>query len=169
MSSNVKGQPATAVSFNAVTGSDILFDFNTVQKYITGIKYMNAATLNIISDGRFDIYVSATTSTWTETSIYSSSGDIPPIGIVELQFRNINSTSLVSGFVPLQDTPKYIIGTVASDASIYCPNKGTNEAGSYLSDHSCYTFAVDLKIVPGFDYKSGLYQLTIEYKIISDL
>ncbi len=172
-SSNINGQET--VGFELKTQSSIIFDFNTVQEYISGIKYMNAMTLNINSTQRFDIYVGATTTTaglWDVTSSYSSGGDQPPTSILQIQFRNANSTSKVSGFFPLQDilSPTYIIGSdIKPDIEILCPANGTNAAGSYLTTPNCYKFNVDLKIVPGLTYKSGLYNLRVDYIIISDL
>lgn len=166
---------AQTVSFELKTSPNITFDFNTIQEYINGITYMNAVTLNINTTERFDLYVGATTTNvgfWDVTSTYSTGGNPPPISILKLQFRNGSSTSLMSGFFPLQDiaTPTYIIGTSAApDASISCPNNGTNTAGDYLTSPSCYKFNVDLRIVPGFTYQSGLYTLRIDYVIIRDL
>ncbi len=163
------------VSFELKTSPNIIFDFNTIQEYINGITYMNAVTLNINTTERFDIYVGATTTNvgyWDVTSTYSTGGDPPPISILKLQFRNGSSTSLMSGFFPLQDiaSPTYIIGTnAAPDGSISCPNNGTNAPGDYLTSPSCYKFNVDLRIVPGFTYQSGLYTLRIDYVIIQDL
>lgn len=164
-----------SVSFDLKTSPNITFDFNTIQEYINGITYMNSVTLNINTTEQFDLYVGATTTAvgfWDVTSIYSNSGTPPPISILKLQFRNGSSTSLMSGFFPLQDisTPTYIVGTNAgSDASLVCPNNGTNVAGDYLTNPNCYKFNVDLRIVPGFTYQSGLYTLRIDYVIIQDL
>jgi hypothetical protein len=163
------------VSFELKTSPNITFDFNTIQEYINGITYMNAVTLNINTTERFDIYVGATTTNvgfWDVTSTYSTGGNPPPISILKLQFRNGSSTSLMSGFFPLQDiaSPTYIIGTSAApDVSISCPNNGTNAPGDYLTSPNCYKFNVDLRIVPGFTYQSGLYTLRIDYVIIQDL
>jgi hypothetical protein len=136
---------------------------------------MNALTLNINSDRRFDIYVGATTTNpgfWNVTSTYSNGGSPPPVSMLKIQMRNGSSTSLISGFFSLQDiaTPTYIIGTsVAPDPLIACPNNGTNAPGDYSANPSCYKFNVDLRIVPGFTYQSGLYDLRVDYVIIQDL
>ncbi len=172
LSSNIKGQ---TVSFELKTSPNILFDFNTVQEYTNGITYMNAMILNINSTQRFDLYVGATTTAaglWDVTSTYSLGGNPPPISLLQLQFRNASSTSKISGFFPLQDilNPTYIIGSNATpDPLIACPLNGTNAPGDYATTPSCYKFNVDLKITPGLTYQSGLYQLRVDYIIISDL
>ena len=163
------------VVFELKTSPNIVFDFNTIQEYENGITYMNAATLNISTTDRFDLYVGATTTAvgmWDVNNTYSLIGDPPTVDMVQLQLRNANSTSQMVGFFPLQDilTPTYIIGSnVKPDALINCPVNGTNAPGDYLVTPSCYKFNVDLRIVPGFTYQSGLYELRIDYVIISDL
>ena len=167
---------AQSVSFALKTSPNITFDFNTIQKYENGITIMNACTLNIEATGtQWDLYVGATTTNvgyWDVTHTYGSTGSLPTIGIMKLQFRNAAATSLVSGFFSLQDisSPTYIIGTSsAPDAAVSCPNVGTNTAGSYLTSPSCYKFNIDLRIIPGFSLRPGLYTLRIDYVIIQDL
>jgi len=166
-----------SVSFGITSASsNISFDFNTINKYKTGIIQYNAFELNVdVTGTQWDLYVGATTSVsgdFDVSSTYSSTGIIPPISILKMQFRNSSNTSLMSGFFPLSDiaSPTYIIGTSAApDLSISCPNVGTNVAGSYTSNPGCYKFNVDMKITPGFTYKSGLYTLRIDYILIQDL
>jgi hypothetical protein len=52
---------------------------------------------------------------------------------------------------------------------VACPAGGTNSPGDYLTTPSCYKFNVDLKIVPGLTYQSGLYDLRVDYVIVEDL
>jgi len=170
------GLRAQSVSFALTTSPNITFDFNTIQKYETGITIMNACALNIEATGtQWDLYVGATTTNmgfWDVSSTYGSSGSLPTIGIMKLQFRNAAATSQMSGFFSLQDrsTPSYIIGSAgAPDAAISCPNLGTNTAGNYLTNPSCYKFNVDLRIVPGFNLRPGLYTIRIDYVLIQDL
>lgn len=167
---------AQSVSFALATSPNITFDFNTIQKYEAGITIMNACTLNIEAVGtQWDLYVGATTTNigfWDVTSTYGSNGSLPTIGIMKLQFRNAAATSLMSGFFPLQDrsTPNYIIGSAAApDAAASCPNAGTNTAGNYLTNPNCFKFNVDLRIVPGFTLRPGLYTLRIDYVLMQDL
>ena len=163
------------VSFEVISNPDVIFDFNTIDEYIRGITRMNAATLEITAGHRFDIYVGAETTNigfWDVIQSYSNTGAAPTIDMVKIQFRNLNSTSQVAGFFDLQDisTPTYIIGSaVVGDPDVNCPLNGTNMPGDFNANPRCYKFKVDLRIVPGFSYKSGLYYLEIKYFIIEDL
>jgi len=173
------------VQFELTTSPNIIFDFNTIQKYESGIIYLNAVTLNLnVEDPpapggavSFDLYVGAedaslnSTTVWHEIQSYSNTGSTPGVGLVQMRFRNTNSTSQVNGFFNLTEmaNPTYIIGTAALDAIVNCPLQGTNEKGKYDSSPGCHKFRVDLKIKPDFTYKSGLYELYIHYIIIENL
>jgi hypothetical protein len=105
-------------------------------------------------------------------STYSPSyGSLPVINILQLQFRNSSNTSQISGFFGLTDisAPVYIIGSAVADPAVICPANGTNTAGNYLANPNCYHFKVDMKLVPGFSYRPGLYTLRIDYILIEDL
>lgn len=168
---------AQSVSLGITSASsNISFDFNTVQSYKTGVINYNAYEILVdVSGSQWDLYVGATTTSagyFDVVSTYSTVGALPPISILQMQFRNSFNTSLMSGFFPITDisTPTYIIGTSAApDLSITCPNVGTNTAGNYMVSPGCYKFNVDLKLSPGFSYRPGLYTLRIDYILIQDL
>ena len=170
------GLSAQSLSFALKTSPNVSFSFTTVQQYQSGKTIMDAVSLNIQSSGtRWDLYVGATTTVagqWDVVSLYSPSyGIIPTVDILKLQFRNLSSTSLVSGFFSLTDVtaPVYIIGTSLSDLPVSCPATGTNTAGSYLVNPNCYQFKVDMKITPGFSLRPGLYSLRVDYYLVQDL
>lgn len=169
----VKGQN---LGFAVKTSPNINLVFSSIDQYINGIIVPNAVTLNIeATSTQWDLYVGTSTTTpgkWDIVSVYSGTGDIPDVNIVEAQFRNASQTSQVSGFFQLSDisSPVYLIGSaLAPDVSNSCPAIGTNTSGSYLTDPSCYQFNVDLKVKPGLTNKPGLYTLRIDYILIQDL
>lgn len=164
------------VSFDLKTSANVGLSFDNIKKFQSGIIIPNVCVLNVNAVGtQWDLYVGATTTTpglWDQVSTYSSNGTDPDVSLVQLQFRNTNNTSQVSGFFPLTDisTPTYIVGSVLNpDPPVTCPVQGTNQAGNYASNPQCYQFRVDLKVVPGFGYKPGLYTLRIDYVIVQDL
>ncbi|MFN2395364.1 MAG: hypothetical protein ABR597_06715 [Bacteroidales bacterium] len=165
-----------SLSFELKESPDVEFVFNTIQKYQTGVVVPNAITLRIIADGlNWDLYVGAQTDSpgyWNELTAYSTYGVEPETDILELRFRNTANTSQQFGWFPVSDinTPVYIIGSEnPGDPSVSCPGQGTNTPGSYLTEPQCYLFNVDMRIVPGFDLKPGLYNLLIKYVIVEDL
>ena len=174
---NIATINAQSLDFELKTSPDVIFDFNTIQKYTNGITVMNACELNIRAVGvEWDLYVGATTTNigfWDISAQYSNSGADPPIDIMQLQFRNSSNTSIVPGFFTIQDigTPTYIIGSSADDAAVNCPAQGTNTPGDYQTSPGCYKFRVDIKITPGLNpiYKSGTYTLRIDYRLVEDL
>lgn len=158
---------------------EIDFTFNTIEKCVTGIIIPRALTLNVQAPGEWDLYIGTVTTTagaWNVTTYYSTSGPPSvPVGIIQARVYNTASTQTSgSGFFPLTDilTPTYIIGSSLNDPLINCsdPNPaGTNAPGDYSSDPGCYRFNVDLRIVPGLNYRPGLYTLRIDYIVIEDL
>jgi hypothetical protein len=164
------------LSFELKTSPNIVFDFNTIQKYETGITVMNAIELKVLAIGNdWDLYVGATTALngfWDVNSTYSNVGVAPTTNLIQVRFRNISNTPSNLNFFPLQDisTPTNIIGNLGVlDGPTVCPASETNTPGSYLVNPECYLFHVDLKIVPGFSFKPGLYTLRIDYMIVRDL
>jgi hypothetical protein len=172
---DIQSSYAQSVSFDIKESPNISFVFNTINSYQAGLNIPNANTLKIIATGtNWDLYVGATTTVpgqWDVIQTYSSTGTLPQTDIVQLRFRNTASTSQISGFFNLLDisTPHYIIGTAGTDPLANCPDMGTNAPGSYISQPQCYQFSVDVRIVPGFGLRPGLYFLRIDYFIIQDL
>jgi hypothetical protein len=173
---------AQSVSFELKTNPTVDFTFNTIYKYMNGIIIPNAITLNIDAIGtQWDMYVGTTTATagtFDNIQYYASAGNgFPPVGLLQVAFRNSSSTSQISGYVPLQDistTTLDIIGNhlTAPDPAINCADpmhQGTNTAGDYLTDPQCYQFKVDFRIVPGLTYRAGLYNVRVDIIIARDL
>ena len=165
-----------SLSFELKESPDVEFIFNTVQKYQTGVLAPNAMTLRIIAEGvNWNLYVGAETDSpgyWNELTAYSTYGVEPTTDILELRFRNTANTSQQQGWFPVTDinSPVYIIGSEnPGDPSIDCPGQGTNTPGSYITEPQCYRFNIDMRVVPGFELKPGLYNLLIKYVIVEDL
>jgi len=172
-----KGQSLT---FDSKSSPDIDFTFNTIEKYVNGIIIPQALELNVNAIGSdWDIYIGATTTaagSFNVINTYSTTGlTPPPVSILQARIYNgSNTPQSGSGFFPLTDvaTPTYIIGTNGNDATVNCADPdptGTNSPGTYVTDPECYKFKIDLKLVPGLNYRPGLYTLRVDFIIIEDL
>ena len=173
---------AQTVSIDLATATNVDFTFNSISKLVNGIVLPNAITVNVeCTSGQFDLYVGSVTSVaglWDNASYYTSTGNGNiPVDILLMRIHNLSNTSQLSGYVQIQDVATStldIIGnhTSAPDPAVNCSDiipVGTNTAGSYITDPQCYQYRVDLKIVPGFIYRPGLYTLQIEFIIVEDL
>jgi hypothetical protein len=176
---NIQMISAQSLSFELKSTPDIEFIFNSIDKYNNGIIIPNALELNVSATGcQWDLYAGVTTVTpgnWNTTVYYSNTGNIPAVSLLHARIYNSANTGLMGGgFFQLADiaTPVYIIGSASDDAAVNCSDAnptGTNTAGSYASDPSCYRFRVDLKALPGLDCRAGLYTLRIDFILMEDL
>ncbi len=170
------------VTIDLASSTNVDFTFNTINKLTNGIVIPNAITFNVASTaGQWDLYVGSVTTiagTWDNARYYTSTGNgAPPVSLLEMRVHNLSNTQQISGYVPMQDvstTTLDIIGNhlSAPDPTVNCSDivhVGTNTIGSYIMDPQCFQFRVDLKIVPGFNYRPGLYTMQIEYIIAEDL
>jgi hypothetical protein len=173
---------AQTVSIDLASATNVDFTFNTISKLTNGIVLPNAITLNIESTGgQWDLYTGTVTSvagTWDNAIYYTSTGNgAPPVSMLEMRVHNLSNTQQISGYVPMQDISTSTLDIIgnhlsAPDPAVNCADVvhiGTNTIGSYTTDPQCYQFKVDLKIIPGFVYRPGLYTLQIEYIIQEDL
>lgn len=169
-----------SVDFDLKTSPNIEFKFRTISEYQNGIIIPNALELKVNAIGtQWDLYVGTTTTaagSWNVINSYSTVGvSPPPTSILQARVYNSNNTSQTGpGFFPLTDiaSPTYVIGSNVNDAGVNCGDPspvGTNQPGDYTSSPGCYKFRVDLKMVPGFNYRPGLYTLRVDYILIEDL
>lgn len=182
MSMNASVINAQSVNFDFNSNPGVDFSFNTIAKYTNGIIIPNAVTLDVVATGtQWDLYVGTTTvtaGTWDNTQYYSPTGNgFPPVGLLQIAVRNAGNTSQLTGFVPLQDIATSTLNIIgnrnsAPDPPIHCSDavhQGTNTAGSYITDPQCYQFNIDFKIVPGLNYKAGIYTLRVDFILARDL
>ena len=171
---------AQSVAFDLKTSPNIDFKFRSISDYQNGIIIPNALELKVDAIGtQWDLYVGTTTVSpglWDVVNSYSTTGiSPPPVGLLQARIYNSNNTSQTgSGFFPLTDiaSPVYVIGSGSNDVGVNCGDPspmGTNQPGDYASSPGCYKFHVDLKIIPGLNYRSGKYFLRVDYILIEDL
>lgn len=162
--------------------SNVDFSFTTIQKLTSGIVIPNAFTVNVEAIGtNWDLYMGAVTTvagTWDNAQYYATSGNgAPPVSLLQARVHNLSRTPQISGYVPLQDIAVSTLDIIGNhlanpDPSVSCGDAspvGTNTPGSFTTDPQCYQFRVDLKVVPGMNYRPGLYTMQIEFILAPDL
>jgi hypothetical protein len=176
------GVSAQTVSIDLASSSTVDFTFNTMNKIVYGMVIPNAITLNVeATGGQWDLYAGSVTTvagTWDNAIYYTGSGNgSPPVSILQMRVHNLSNTPQISGYIPMQDIATStldIIGNhlTAPDSPVNCTDiihTGTNTPGSFTTDPQCYQFKVDLKLIPGLNYRPGLYTMQIEFIIAADL
>jgi hypothetical protein len=174
------GSIAQSVNFELKTSPNVDFTFNTIDKYVNGITVPHALELDVnVTGSQWDLYIGTSTTAageWNVLTSYSTTGiSPPPSGILQARIYNISNTPQTgAGFFPLTDiaSPTYIIGSNGNDPAVNCSDPspvGTNQPGDYSVDPECYRFKVDLKLVPGMNYRPGLYNMRVDFILIEDL
>ena len=164
--------------------SDFVFD--SFSKYISGITYHGAVKINVKVDDKvppdpnckwmLTLFVENNPSAgtpideWEELVTYGTgNADPPKIEILEVRVTNGCSTSPVDGvFMNMTDNGDFI--EIIENTGIRV-NAGScivnvNGPGSYLTYYEEFSFQVDFRIIPGFNYEPGIYQLQIKAELV---
>lgn len=91
------------------------------------------------------------------------------IEILEVRVTNICNTSPIDGvyqnFTQTTDIIEIIENTgIRIDAGSCTTN--VNGPGSYLMNYDEFHFQIDFRIIPGFDYDPGMYQLQLKFELV---
>ena len=161
------------------------FVFDSFSKYIAGISFYGVAKVNIKvddqvppnSDCKWMLTMSVENNPsggtgadkWETLTTYSSGSSNPPaIEILDVRITNGCNTSPVDGvyqhFIQSGDFIEIIENTgIRIDAGSCTTN--VNGPGNYLLNYDEFHFQIDFRIVPGFDYDPGIYQLQIKFNL----
>lgn len=164
------------------------FTFDTFQKYISGItiagatvlkvKVVNSALNDPLGQCRWKLQVvvhkmGGTTAAdeWEDVQMYGSAGTYAKIDILHVSARNGCSTPVNSNNFDNFTVDGDIISFIDSPG-ITNPNgacaQNVNGPGSYTSSFNEYTFNIDYRVTPGFNFRPGIYQLYLAYQLIED-
>lgn len=111
---------------------------------------------------------------WEEVTLYGNgNAQQPLISDLEVRVSNNCGTPLNTGFRSFTDVndilniieelvPQVIVPAGACTAS---GTKNVNGPGSYLTNYDEYSFDVDLRLKPGFQYNPGVYKLNIRFRL----
>ena len=162
-----------------------LFSFDEFRDYQSGIVLSNIATLRITVEDQaipdpacswfltveVDNNPSAGTvaTAWELLAPYGlGASNTPTIDALELRVRNSCATSPANGtfrsFSNHGDLLDIIAPLLPVTPSGTC-GANVNGAGTYLNDPGEYSFAIDLRVQPGFDFDPGIYMFTLRFHL----
>lgn len=188
-SSNCDGFPLSRLDLSQQGGGNLIeFVFNEMSKYTAGITYYGQSILRItasdtaasgncawnlrmmVNNGGFP----TPPTEWVQNTAYGTSGSTPTIGLLEVRVTNNCGTSPINGgwqsFTLAQSGGQIVIiddgGFVNSAGIGGCGGNGqVNSAGSYLTSYGEFSFIIDYRIKPFFNYTPGKYDLNIKFCI----
>jgi hypothetical protein len=159
------------------------FVFDSFSKYISGITFYGVANVNIKVDDQtppnpdckwmLTMTVENNPSggtgvdKWETLATYSSGSSNPPaIEILNVRVTNGCNTSPTDGvyqhFIQSGDFIEIIENTgIRIDAGSCTTN--VNGPGNYLLNYNEFHFQIDFRIIPGFNFDPGIYQLQVKF------
>lgn len=167
------------------TSDQVDFVFDSFSKYISGVSFYGVAKVNIKVDDQappnpdckwmliMTVENNSSSGTgvdkWETLANYSSGSSAPPdIEILEVRVSNGCSTSPIDGvyqhFIQSGDFIEIIENTgIRIDAGSCATN--VNGPGNYLMNYDEFHFQIDFRIVPGFNFDPGIYQLQVKFEL----
>jgi len=162
------------------------FVFDSFSKYISGVTYHGIANVNVKVDDQMPanpnckwmltmtVENNPSSGTpadeWETLTTYGAGASPPPeIEILDVRVTNICATSPIDGvyqnFTLNGDFIDIIENTgIRIDAGSCVAN--VNGPGSYLTNYDEFHFQIDFRIIPGFTYQPGIYQLQVKFELV---
>ncbi|MFK7758251.1 MAG: hypothetical protein AB8B53_15075 [Flavobacteriales bacterium] len=178
-----------AVNFEPNVPVATNFVFDTFSQFESGMTINNAATLRVRvedqvipdPDCRWFLTMEVNnspgngtnTDEW-ETLVNFGSGNspTPTLDILEIRIRNACQTSPLDGvfqtFNNNGDFYEIIENTLLTTPAGSC-SMNVNGPGNHLANYNEYTFAIDIRVRPGYTFSPGVYELSIRFHIEEQL
>jgi len=187
------------LNLTMTTNPQVDFTFKTIQEYNLGITRFNATQLEVDATLAWDLFVYASTDSWSQVEAYSTNGNsYLPAEVLELQSSvtsiapvNCNvftsllglTNSTVAAGVPTAATQFLAgeFGTVAAGGSAFAP-------GTAANNPTTHKFRIDMRLKPGIPAifpnstvllsangngetyaQAGYYYLEVVYSLVEDL
>ena len=184
VTSNCSSAIAGTSDFLMSTPGNVDFEFNDMQKYVTGITHSGSTQLRLkvaeINPGgckwKLMMYVDNNghlpNNEWEPLSIYGSSGNNPELNLIQVDVYNGCRTPLKNGIYQTfignvqYDILDIIPDLIARNLPGPCNGTNINGPGSYLTDYNEFNFTIDYRIIPGFNLKPGAYQIKIDFCLV---
>jgi hypothetical protein len=174
---SVNFEPNTPVAANMI--------FDSFSQYDGGITINNVATLRLRIEDQaipdpdcrwflhMEVYNNPSAGTaptaWETLGSYGSGASpVPTIDIMEIRVRNACQTSPVDGIFQAFNQDGDIIDIIAdllplTPAGSCATN--VNGPGDFQSDFGEYTFTIDIRVKPGYDFSPGIYELAVRFHL----
>lgn len=189
------GLPAIAqvhcgmVEIEQSSASNVLMSFDNFTKYNGGYVLNNIAKIKVTVEDKAVIdplcswHLSMTidnnagagtpNNEWEQLGLYGAgAGQNPTIDALEIRVRNNCATSPINGtfttFTNHMDLIEIIAPMLPVTPAGGC-NLNTNGAGSYLTNYDEFTFTIDVRVRPGYDFNPGIFMLNIKFRLEENL
>jgi hypothetical protein len=182
-SANCQGIPNSELICS--TSGNVNFTFDSFTEYNSGINLSGSTILrlkvlpnNASCKWILRVYIDnnpgggTPVNEWETSAAYGTSGTKPTLDLLDLKVYNGCNTPLFSGiyrsFGAANGEYLDIINNVGLIPAGSCMTN-VNGAGSYLSNYNEYNFTIDYKIIPGLNYKPGMYQISLRFCLVEDV
>ena len=178
-----------SVDFVPNTAMTADFTFDSFGKYVGGVTINNVGQLRISVQDKvvpdaackwfltmevFNNPGAGTPATEWETLTTYGTGALPEptIDIFEIRIRNNCQTSPIDGtfqtFTNHADVLDIIADLLPRNDAGNC-NLNVNGPGDYLTDYGEFTFIIDIRIQPNYDFRPGIYELMVTFDLEEQL
>lgn len=189
-SANCDGWPLSKLDLDQQGGGSMLeFVFDKISEYESGMTYYGTSILRVTASDTansgncaWKLYMIANNggapaplTEWNQLSAYGSlAGAQPTIALIEVRVTNSCATSQNNGtWQTFQLAQNGGVIEIIDDGSFPnlagiggCGGNGeVNSAGSYLTSYGEFSFVIDYRIRPFFNYSPGKYELNIKFCI----
>ncbi len=185
LSIKINGQGCSSVAIvpNSSVNQVVIFDDFT--SYNSGITINSVARIRITVEGG---QVSPNICTWSLqmfiennsgagtpvdeweelTSYGNGSASNPEISALEIRVRNACATSPSDNIFQSFDTTTEILDIIEPMLPLTTAGSCTqhvNGPGSYLTNYDEFTFDIDIRLNPSYQYNPGIYNLNIRFRL----
>jgi hypothetical protein len=110
---------------------------------------------------------------WEELTTYGNgNASNPEISALQIRVRNACATSPIDNTFQNFSTTADILDIIAPMLPVTPAGSCTqnvNGPGSYLTNYDEFTFDIDIRLNPGFQYNPGIYNLNIRFRLEENL
>lgn len=174
-----------SVAFEPNTPVPVNLSFDSFTSYEGGVTLNNVATLRVRvedqaipdPDCRWFLTMMVDNSpasgtapgAWESLSNYGSGmAPMPSIDLLQIRIRNGCQTSPLDGvfqnFTNHGDIIDIIADLLPTTPAGSCVTN-VNGPGDYLNHYNEYTFAIDVRVRPGYDFSPGIYELAVRFHL----